>query len=80
MMMKRGALSGLPIFQASKAAACMRILCIQIKVIAVQSVKDCYCCNTVSTFRNQIRNPRCLLNIDETSIYIYCTPTYIVDP
>lgn len=40
----------------------------------MESVKRDICKRVMTTFRNRIKNPRLLVNMDETAIYLNCSP------
>ena len=52
----------------------------QITNAAMQPVKDEYCRRVMTTFDNRINHPKYLINMDETAVYLNCTPKKTVHP
>ena len=46
----------------------------QILNAAMQLVKDAYCHRIMTSYNLRINNPKYLLNIDETAVYLKCSP------
>ena len=53
---------------------------IQITGTSVQAVKESYCRNIITTFRNRIGDPKRFINMYETNVYLNCTPMRTVHP
>ena len=53
---------------------------IQIRGTAMQAVKESYCRSIMNTIRNRIGDPKRLINMDETNVYLNCTPMRTVHP
>ena len=52
----------------------------QVTDAAMQQVKADYCRRVMTSFHNRINNPRYLINMDETAIYLNCSPVRTVHP
>ena len=53
---------------------------IQITESAMQSVKQDYCRNVMNSYHNLIGNPKYLLDMDETAVYLNCALNRTVHP
>ena len=46
----------------------------------MQSVKQDFCRCLMTSYNNTLRNPRFLVNMDETAVYLNCSPNRTVHP
>ena len=46
----------------------------QIPDAAMQSVKRAYCQRVMTTYSNRIKDPKLFVNMDETAVYLNCSP------
>ncbi len=63
-----------------KLSVRMRTRVSQITADAMQPVKQNSCKRIMTSFRNRINNPKFLVNMDETAVFLNCTPIRAVDP
>ena len=50
----------------------------QVTSTAMQSVRQQYCRHIMTSYANNINNPRYFVNMDETAVYLNCSPNWIV--